>query len=80
MALQRVKRKSGKTTGALSRPKGGGDSSSKTTSRKDKGECASARRPDTGNATVSNAYKDLLRCRCLVVCLSVRVAPSVDHD
>ncbi|XP_053966348.1 locomotion-related protein Hikaru genki isoform X1 [Anastrepha ludens] len=36
-ALQRVKRKSGKTTGALSRPKGGGDSSSKTTSRKDKG-------------------------------------------
>ncbi|KAH8259921.1 hypothetical protein KR038_006979 [Drosophila bunnanda] len=34
---QRVKRKSGKTTGALSRPKGGGDSSSKTTSRKDKG-------------------------------------------
>ncbi|XP_073812616.1 locomotion-related protein hikaru genki isoform X2 [Musca autumnalis] len=35
--LQRVKRKSGKTTGALSRPKGGGDSSSKTTSRKDKG-------------------------------------------
>ncbi|ALC42042.1 hig [Drosophila busckii] len=37
VALQRVKRKSGKTTGALSRPKGGGDSSSKTTSRKDKG-------------------------------------------
>lgn len=36
--LQRVKRKSGKTTGALSRPKGGGDSSSKSTSRKDKGE------------------------------------------
>lgn len=36
-ALQRVKRKSGKTTGALSRPKGGGDSSSKSTSRKDKG-------------------------------------------
>lgn len=36
-ALQRVKRKSGKTTGALSRPKGGGESSSKTTSRKDKG-------------------------------------------
>ncbi|XP_055854709.1 locomotion-related protein Hikaru genki [Episyrphus balteatus] len=35
--LQRVKRKSGKTTGALSRPKGGGDSGSKTTSRKDKG-------------------------------------------
>lgn len=38
VALQRVKRKSGKTTGALSRPKGGGDSSSKTTSRKDKGK------------------------------------------
>ncbi|XP_062133615.1 locomotion-related protein Hikaru genki isoform X2 [Drosophila sulfurigaster albostrigata] len=37
VALQRVKRKSGKTTGALSRPKGGSDSSSKTTSRKDKG-------------------------------------------
>ncbi|TMW44682.1 hypothetical protein DOY81_010236 [Sarcophaga bullata] len=37
IALQRVKRKSGKTTGALSRPKGGGDSSSKSTSRKDKG-------------------------------------------
>uniref|UniRef100_A0A1B0AZJ9 Locomotion-related protein Hikaru genki n=1 Tax=Glossina palpalis gambiensis TaxID=67801 RepID=A0A1B0AZJ9_9MUSC len=36
-ALQRVKRKSGKTTGALSRPKGGSDSGSKTTSRKDKG-------------------------------------------
>ncbi|XP_037805357.1 locomotion-related protein Hikaru genki isoform X1 [Lucilia sericata] len=36
-ALQRVKRKSGKTTGALSRPKGGGESSSKSTSRKDKG-------------------------------------------
>ncbi|GBP16513.1 Locomotion-related protein Hikaru genki [Eumeta japonica] len=36
--LQRVKRKSGKTTGALSRPKGGGDSSSKSTSRKDKGK------------------------------------------
>ncbi|XP_055380198.1 locomotion-related protein Hikaru genki isoform X2 [Condylostylus longicornis] len=32
--LQRVKRKSGKTTGALSRPKGGGDSGSKSTSRK----------------------------------------------
>lgn len=32
--LFRVKRKSGKTTGALSRPKGGGDSSSKSTSRK----------------------------------------------
>lgn len=32
--LFRVKRKSGKTTGALSRPKGGGDSGSKSTSRK----------------------------------------------
>lgn len=75
---QRVKRKSGKTTGALSRPKGGGDSSSKTTSRKDKGECAPARRPDTGNATVPNAFEALIcrRCRCLVVCLSVRVALS----
>lgn len=40
IALQRVKRKSGKTTGALSRPKGGGDSSSKSTSRKDKGAYA----------------------------------------
>lgn len=38
VALQRVKRKSGKTTGALSRPKGGSDSGSKTTSRKDKGK------------------------------------------
>lgn len=37
--LFRVKRKSGKTTGALSRPKGGGDSGSKSTSRKgDKGK------------------------------------------
>ncbi|XP_037907250.1 locomotion-related protein Hikaru genki isoform X1 [Hermetia illucens] len=36
--LQRVKRKSGKTTGALSRPKGSSDSGSKSTSRKgDKG-------------------------------------------
>lgn len=38
--LFRVKRKSGKTTGALSRPKAGGDSGSKSTSRKgDKGKC-----------------------------------------
>lgn len=36
---QRVKRKSGKTTGALSRPKGASDSGSKSTSRKKDGEC-----------------------------------------
>lgn len=37
--LRRVKRKSGKTTGALSRPKGASDSGSKSTSRKKDGEC-----------------------------------------
>lgn len=36
--LNRVKRKSGKTTGALSRPKGGSDSGSKSTSRKKDGK------------------------------------------
>lgn len=36
--LRRVKRKSGKTTGALSRPKGASDSGSKSTSRKKDGE------------------------------------------
>lgn len=36
--LTRVKRKSGKTTGALSRPKGASDSGSKSTSRKKDGE------------------------------------------
>jgi len=72
---QRVKRKSGKTTGALSRPKGGGDSSSKTTSRKDKGECASARRPDTGNATVPNAFDEF----AAAVAVSLSVCPSVSR-
>lgn len=37
--MRRVKRKSGKTTGALSRPKGASDSGSKSTSRKKDGEC-----------------------------------------
>lgn len=37
-SLSRVKRKSGKTTGALSRPKGSSDSSSKSTSRKKDGK------------------------------------------
>lgn len=40
--LRRVKRKSGKTTGALSRPKGASDSGSKSTSRKKDGECPKA--------------------------------------
>lgn len=39
LTLRRVKRKSGKTTGALSRPKGASDSGSKSTSRKKDGEC-----------------------------------------
>lgn len=37
--LHRVKRKSGKAAGAFSRPKGGTDSSSKSTSRKKEGKC-----------------------------------------
>lgn len=37
--LHRVKRKSGKAAGALSRPKGGSDSGSKSTSRKKEGKC-----------------------------------------
>lgn len=38
LQLARVKRKSGKATGALSRPKGGSDSGSKSTSRKKDGK------------------------------------------
>lgn len=37
--LQRFKRKSGKATGALSRPKGGSESGTKNTSRKKDGKC-----------------------------------------
>lgn len=43
--LQRVKRKSGKATGALNRPKGGSDSGTKNTSRKKDGKCFVDRHP-----------------------------------
>lgn len=43
--LHRVKRKSGKATGALSRPKGGSDSGTKNTSRKKEGKCFVDRHP-----------------------------------
>lgn len=41
--LQRFKRKSGKATGALSRPKGGTESGTKNTSRKKDGKCFNGR-------------------------------------
>lgn len=40
--LHRIKRKSGKAAGALGRPKGGSDSSSKSTSRKKESKCGMA--------------------------------------
>jgi len=80
VALQRVKRKSGKTTGALSRPKGGGDSSSKTTSRKDKGKdiyssiCIAARHWQCHSAHDKNLF--VLHFKAAVA-VSLSVCPSV---
>jgi len=80
VALQRVKRKSGKTTGALSRPKGGGDSSSKTTSRKDKGKdaykkdsiCIAAR-----HWQCHSAHDKIILNFKAAVAVSLSVCPSV---